>query len=742
MKNLYTKRRLLILTAILIISNLLITGVTIFVLYNKSKPVLEANLIDIVERQKSLITTLQEQGKTELEIIGFLKAMQEKHANIGQLGEYAIGKPRGDSAIFLLGAIKEPIFYLNNIEKNGLPMGLALQKKEGFVIAHDYAGIHVFAAYTYIPTLKWGLVAKIPVSEVIQPYYNAIYITLIISIFLILLFVYIFSKISNPILNAILESEEKFRRAIQQAPFPIIIHAEDGEIISVSEGWTDNSGYSLADIPTIDSWTNLAYGQTKHIVIEEINSLYELKTRKDEGEYTICCKNGTIRIWDFSSTAIGKLEDGRRIVISMANDVTERKNNELLIKEKSDLIESQNEEFQQINEELVQTNEELILAIERAEKSDRLKTAFLQNMSHEIRTPMNAIIGFSELLPVNFDNKDKLEKFADIIRQRSADLLEIINEILDIAKIESGHSPINLEKCNLDSLFSELTFIFKENKQSLNKPDIKFKHEIDIEISTKIIIADSGKLKQILINLIGNAFKFTDKGSIKVGVKNHSTQLLEFYVSDTGIGIPVDKQDYVFERFAQLEQTPDHLYGGTGLGLSIVKGLVDLLGGKIWLESEIDKGTTIFFTIPYLFANEIQNDYVQYNDVTINRTFSQKTILIVEDDLSNAEYLKEVLSKLELNILHTIYGKEAVQIVKTNEVDIVLMDVRLPDINGYEATRQIKQFKPTQIIIAQTAYAASSDEQNSYDAGCNYFISKPINKNMLLSIIDKCLINS
>ncbi len=248
---------------------------------------------------------------------------------------------------------------------------------------------------------------------------------------------------------------------------------------------------------------------------------------------------------------------------------------------------------------------ELIKAKEHAEESDRLKTAFLQNMSHEIRTPMNAIMGFSSLLADYYNDKPKLEQFAEIINLRCNDLLEIINDILAISKIESGQLPVNNEVCNLNDLFAELADFFTEHQKRIGKQHIKFELQALCSLSEFTIITDKVKLRQIFINLIGNAFKFTETGKIEGGCKFDANDDLVFYVSDTGIGIPSDKQDIIFERFIQLPQDKDISYGGTGLGLSIVKGLITLLGGRIWVESEPENlsegkagGTTFYFSIP------------------------------------------------------------------------------------------------------------------------------------------------
>jgi PAS domain S-box-containing protein len=386
-----------------------------------------------------------------------------------------------------------------------------------------------------------------------------------------------------------------------------------------------------------------------------------------------------------------------------------------------------------------QTEIELIKAKEKAEESDRLKTAFLQNMSHEIRTPMNAIMGFSELLVDNNIDKTKVQKFSEIINQRCNDLLDIINDILDIAKIESGQLPINIEECNLQNLFSELSLFFTEYQKKIGKQHIVFSlQNLSIGDGNTIIFTDKVKLKQIFINLISNAFKFTDEGKIECGCKLDENHNLLFYVSDTGIGIPADKQQFVFERFAQLQVGTKKNIGGTGLGLPIVKALLGLLGSEIFLESEPNKGSTFSFTIPYKIAQSILHKPLVIENLN-ELNFTNKTVLIVEDDLYNLEYLKEVLSGIGLNILHAANGKEAVEISLSQPLDLVLMDICLPDIDGYEAARLIKQLKPYLKFIAQTAYAAQDEKQKAIDAGFVDYISKPTKQAVLLSMLNKHL---
>ncbi|MDP4210956.1 MAG: PocR ligand-binding domain-containing protein [Bacteroidota bacterium] len=382
---------------------------------------------------------------------------------------------------------------------------------------------------------------------------------------------------------------------------------------------------------------------------------------------------------------------------------------------------------------------ELLKAKEKAEESDRLKTAFLQNMSHEIRTPMNAIVGFSSLLFDKANDKAKLKDFTDIISQRCNDLLDIINDILDISKIESGQLPVNFEETNLSELFADLNSFFSEYQKRIGKQQIKFSLHASCAQGQNIVMTDKVKLKQIFINLISNAFKFTDEGQIEYGCKLDENHNLLFYVSDTGIGIPSDKQQFIFERFAQLQQGAKMNIGGTGLGLPIVKALVGLLGGQVFLESEPLKGSTFSFTIPYNPVQPLPRQPLIVENIN-EGNFTGKTVLIVEDDPYNAEYIKEVLSGIGgLNIVQAANGEEAVEISLSQQIDLILMDIRLPNIDGYEAIRQIGQRKPQLKIVAQTAYATQGEKEKALNVGCVDYVSKPTKRDVLLSVLNKHL---
>jgi PAS domain S-box-containing protein len=377
---------------------------------------------------------------------------------------------------------------------------------------------------------------------------------------------------------------------------------------------------------------------------------------------------------------------------------------------------------------------ELLKAKEKAEESDRLKTAFLQNMSHEIRTPLNAIMGFSSLIIENLNDKETLTDYERIITKSSNDLLQIVNDILDIAKIESSLLTIRNEQFTIENLINDSLKTYWQGSRIIDKENIHFKMNFK-DLQHTVITADLGKLKQILNNLINNAYKFTDTGEIEVGCNLINNSTLSFYVKDTGIGIPEEKQELIFNRFYQVDSGTSRLYGGTGLGLSIVKGLLELLGGEIWIDSEPGKGSTFTFTMPVkITPGEEKSETSQGNLSKIESKDSFKiSILIVEDDELSMKYFRTILPESNYTMYFTRYGREAIDIAIKCPIDIILMDIRLPDISGYEATRQIKTLKPGIYIIAQTAYASEDDRDKALSAGCDDFISKPVNAEVLIS---------
>jgi len=385
-------------------------------------------------------------------------------------------------------------------------------------------------------------------------------------------------------------------------------------------------------------------------------------------------------------------------------------------------------------------NAELEKAKKKAEESDQLKTEFIHNMSHEIRTPLNGILGFSQFLDSPDLTEKKRKQYVNIINNSSNQLLRIIDDILEISQLRTKQVKLNEKEICLNDLLLELFSIFdikaKENKIPLylNK---------GLSDNESVILTDKIKLNKILSNLLENALKFTMEGFIEFGYQLKDSEL-EIYVKDTGIGIKQKSQKIIFKRFSQEEKSLSENVGGLGLGLSIAKENAELLGGKITLKSKKGEGAIFFVTIPYkLVISNTEKIKIDNEKENAGEKQEKYTILIVEDEDVNYLYLDILLGKFELNFetLHAKHGKEAVEMCKKNdEIDFVLMDMKMPIMNGFEATKLIKEFRPDLPIVAQTAYSTNDEQKQAFSVGCDDFISKPINKENLKEIMNKYLI--
>ncbi|HQM05738.1 MAG TPA: PAS domain S-box protein [Tenuifilaceae bacterium] len=402
---------------------------------------------------------------------------------------------------------------------------------------------------------------------------------------------------------------------------------------------------------------------------------------------------------------------GRKVVIAVSRDITEQKNWEA----------------------------ELIAAREKAEESDRLKSAFLANMSHEIRTPMNGILGFAQLLKNPRLSEEEVREYLDVIEQSGQRMLDIINNLINISKIESGEVQVNLSQCDVNEQLQYALNFFKPDADSKG---LKFFLEYQLPDEQATVTTDPLKLQVILSNLVKNAIKYCDNGSVAFGCKLKE-EYLEFYVRDTGIGIPPLTIGKIFERFVQANTNYSGRYEGAGLGLAIAKSYVELLGGSIWVESEVGKGSTFHFTIPVRPAARKQQSYSnalnQDKNDSVSQPFSKKLkILIAEDDVPSGILLKNQLRDIAGEIISARNGADAVSMFLSNpDTDLILMDIKMPEMDGYEATKKIREVSSNVVIIAETAYAMTNDREKALSVGCNDYISKPINREKLLELVKK-----
>jgi hypothetical protein len=355
---------------------------------------------------------------------------------------------------------------------------------------------------------------------------------------------------------------------------------------------------------------------------------------------------------------------------------------------------------------------------------------------------MNGILGFSELLKEPNLTGEKQQKYISIIERSGARMLNTINDIIDISKIEAGQMEVTVSETNINE---QIEYIYTFFKPEVERKGMLLSFKNTLPENKALVKTDREKLYAILTNLVKNAIKYSHEGSIEFGysVETLHATSIQFYVKDTGIGIPKERQQAVFDRFVQADIGDRRAYQGSGLGLSISKAYVEMLGGKIWVESEEGKGSAFYFTIPYT-AEPLQNlelsatAAAEVQQADVNVPGSGLKILIAEDEETSDLILTIELKKMSKNILHATTGISTVEICRQNpDIDLIMMDIKMPKMDGYEATREIRKFNKNVIIIAQTAYALAGDREKAIEAGCNDYISKPIKMNLLVALVNK-----
>lgn len=506
-------------------------------------------------------------------------------------------------------------------------------------------------------------------------------------------------------LNALREAEKELRKltqAVYQSPVSIFITDIHGNIEYANPRALEVTGCSKDEL----IGKSLQIFNAGQLTREEFMSLKEtIRSGKVwQGESLNKSKDNEL-IWE-SSLVSPILDENRNIInyLIISEDVTERK----------------------------QLTLDLIAAKEKAEESDRLKMSFLTNISHEIRTPMNGILGFANLLKRPGLSGKKQQEYIHIIERSGNRMLNIINDIINISKIEAGQEELQYGNIHINHLLKDLYDFFKHESKN-----IELKYQQGLLDEEGYIKTDPTKLNQILTNLIKNAFKFTESGTIRYWYTTKD-QMLEFYVEDTGIGISPEQKEIIFERFRQADTMYTQNYEGTGLGLSISKAYVEMLGGKMWVESELGKGTTFSFNIPYI---KVRNELETTGESGTRDVLRPVKILVVDGEHNNRQYFNDLLKNNKITLSFAKDGKEAIDLVKLGvDIDIVLMDVKMPFMDGYEATRQIKQIRPDLPVFAQTDHVFSSDKKKAGLSGCDEYITKPVNTGLLFNLINKYLV--
>jgi PAS domain S-box-containing protein len=505
---------------------------------------------------------------------------------------------------------------------------------------------------------------------------------------------------------ALQSSQHLFQTLAEVSPVGIFRTTPLGDTTYVNPKWSELSGLSFEEASG-NNWQNAVHPDDREKIIKGWESNI-LSKKPSSAEYRFIHKDGKV-VWVFGNAVPEWINDQINGYIGTITDISTIKQYEI----------------------------ELLKAKDQAEESDRLKTAFLHNISHEVRTPMNAIVGFSDLIIDPDLTPEIRNEFIQTIVRSSNQLLSIITQIVSMATIEAGQEKIYEKEISLNSLFN---MVLDQFRSEAVRKNISLKYNTALPENEDKIKTDETKLIQIISNLLGNALKFTKKGSIEFGyvVKD---KYLEFYFKDTGIGIPKDLHENIFERFRQVETTLAREYEGSGLGLSISKAYVELLGGKIWLTSRLGEGSVFYFTIPY---NKVSLNTIPEKGVAGKYKSELKktiTLLVAEDENNNFKLLSQYLSNANIVVINAANGSEAVEICKKNkQINLVLMDLKMPVMDGFEATKRIKEFWPDLPVIAQTAYVRDIDKTKAIACGCSDFISKPFKKEELLTMIREHLV--
>lgn len=484
----------------------------------------------------------------------------------------------------------------------------------------------------------------------------------------------------------------------------------------VSDGCVELTGYTPVDLVSNKtlSYNDLIIKEDQQRIWDEVQQAIDQK-KPFTLEYRIRCADSKIKwIWE-KGKGIYNEHGQLRHIEGFISDITDRK--------------------------LIEKN--LIAAKEKAEESDKLKTAFLSNMSHEIRTPMNAILGFSTLISEPGVSEKERAEYIRIIRERGNDLMRIIDDIIDVAKIESDLIKVEIRECKINILLNNLVVTLNEVKRKTNKTKVVLSCLPENPDNDFTIPTDQNRLRQIMTNLIENGLKYTDEGNVEFGytMRNiESVSYIEFFVRDTGIGIPKEMSEVIFERFRQGNDHSIRKYGGTGLGLTISKNLTRILGGEIRFESIRGKGSTFYVLLPMQVPPEkiVENIPSKYSVSSIYN-WSDKVILVVEDEDSNFFLMSRILKQTGVKLVWVKNGLEAIECCKTQVFNLILMDIRMPLMDGYEATQIIRKVHKNLPIIAQTAYALKGEREKSLAAGCDNYISKPIDSREMLAMLGKYL---
>jgi PAS domain S-box-containing protein len=704
-----------------------------YLLYNASFEEQRQRLVETATAQARLIEAIARANREPRQASGVEKATtatiaqivdaHQHQSGLGKTGEFALARLEGDEMVFVLErrhsvpnqSMRIP-YYDSKLAE---PMRRALTGRSGTIVATDYRGELVLAAYEPVGEIDLGIVAKIDLAEIRRPFGRAVIVGLGFATLLILTGGLVLVWVNTPLIKrvegaqeALRASEERFRGYFEHSQVGMAVTAPDGEWLEANGRLRKMLGYDLDELREM-TWTELTHPDD----LKEDEEQYEQMLAGKIDNYTMdkrfVRKNGEVVHTNLAVSCVRDEAGAVKLALTSILDITQRKQAELFLQE----------------------------ARHAAEAANRAKSDFLSHMSHELRTPLNGILGYAQILQRDSGFTKRQRSNLDAIVNCGDHLLELINDVLDLSKIEAGRLEIDLQPCNLRDLIGAVGDMVGERVRSKG---LSFATEVAPEIP-QAIFSDAAKLRQILINLLGNAVKFTEKGSVTLRVSESPKGSLLLEVIDSGIGLNPEELDQIFDAFKQVEA--GKIAGGTGLGLSITRRLTEALGGEITVQSVAGEGSLFSVRLPLSEASQdavtaVADDESLHGQQLHLLEGETRTILVADDRDTNRDVLRSLLENAGFHVVLAVDGQDALERLRDNSsIDLVLMDVRMPRLSGIEALQRIRADNSLAMlkVIAVTASVFPEFKKEAMDAGFDDFLGKPFRADDLFDKLAKHL---